>query len=183
MMVPVVFLDIEIDRSVADIGVAGIEDGLDGLDLLDDVARGARLDGRRCDIQQTHGLVVAEGVGFNDFHRLQLFQAGFLRDLVLAFVRIVLQVADVRDVADIADLVAQVAQQALQHVIGHARTGMAEVGVAVNGRAADIHAGVTGMDRNEKLLLVSQGIGKKQVSHIRRVVHPANIRKNGYICT
>ena len=45
------------------------------------------------------------------------------------------------------------------------------------------HAGVTGMDRNEKLLLVSQGIGKKQVSHIRRVVHPANIRKNGYICT
>ena len=109
--------------------------------------------------------MVAQGVGLHDLHGLQLLQAGLLRDLVLAFVGVVLQVPDVRDVADVTHLVAQVAEQFAQHIVGHARAGMAEMGVAVDGRAADIHAYVAGVDRLEQLFASGQGIGDEEVAH------------------
>ena len=94
----VVFLDIEIDASVADVGVTRIQNLLHGLDLFDDVAGSPGFDGRRRHIQQPHGLVIPEGVGLDDPHRLDLFQPRPLGDLVLSFVRIVLQMADIGNV-------------------------------------------------------------------------------------
>ena len=171
----IILFDVEVDAAVALVGVAGGEDLLHGFDLLDDVARGARLDGGRRHVQQAHRLVVAQGIGLHDLHRLQLLQAGLLRNLVLAFVGVMLQVPHVRDVADIAHLVAQVAEEFAQHVIGHARTGMAEVGVAIDGRAADIHAHMAGMDRLEKFLAAGQRIGNEEFAHNANIVKSAVI--------
>ena len=102
--------------------------------------------------------MVADRVGLDDFHRLELLETGFLGDLVFAFVGIVLEVPHVGDIAHIAHLVAQVLEQAVQPIVGDARTGVAQVGVAVDGRAADIQADTARMDRFEKFLLVRQGI-------------------------
>ena len=169
--VAVVLLHVEIDAAVALVGIAGGEDLLHGLYLLDDVARGARFDGGRRHVQQAHRLVVAQGIGLHDLHRLQLLQPGLLRDLVLPFVGIVLQVSHVRDVADIAHPVAQVAQELAEHVVGHARPGVAEVGVAVDGRPADVHPHVAGMDGLEEFLPAGQCIGNEEFAHNRSWIY------------
>ena len=160
MEVPVVFLHVEIDGSVADIGVAGLQDLLHDLDLLDDVAGSAGFDRRGSDVELPHRLVIPPGIGLYDLHRLQILKFGFLRDLVFAFIGIVLQVADIRDVPDVADLVAEVLQEAEQDVVRDAGTGVSEMGVAVDGRPADVHADMAGIDRNEEFFFPGQGIGK-----------------------
>ena len=109
--------------------------------------------------------MVAEGIGLDDLHRLQLLQAGLLCYLVFAFVGIVLQMPDVGDVAHISDFVAEMAEEPDEHVVGHAGTGMAEVGVTVNGRSADVYAHVSRIHRNEEFLAAAKGIRKKNVSH------------------
>ena len=161
----VVLLHVEIDRPVGLVGVARREDLLHGLDLLDDMAGGTRLDGRGLHVQQTHGLVVALGVGLDHFHGLQILEFRLLRDLVLAFVRIVLQMAHVGDVPHVADLVAEVLEKPEKDVVCNARTGVAEMRVPIDGRAADVHAHVARMDGHEELLAARQGIGQKEISH------------------
>ena len=68
------------------------------------------------------------------------------------------QVADVGNVAYITHFVAQVAQVAEDEVKGDGRTGVAQVGVTVDGGPADIHAHVRSMQGNELLLLAGQCI-------------------------
>ena len=160
MVVPVVLAHIEIDGAVAFIGIAGFQDFLDGLDLLDDMAAGAGLDGGRLHVEQAHGLMVALRVVLHHLHGLQLLQAGLLGNLVLAFVGIVLQMAHIRDVADIAHLVAQILEQAEQHIVGNPRTGMAQVGVSIHGGTAHIHAYPPLMDGLEQFLVPGKRIGK-----------------------
>ena len=173
----VVLLHVEIDRPVGLVGVARLEDLLHGLDLLDDMAGGARLDGRGFHVQQTHGLVVALRVGLDHLHGLQVLEFRLLRDLVLPFVGIVLQMAHVGDVPHVADLVAQVFQEPEQDVVGHARTGMSQVRVPIDGRAADIHAHVARMDGHEELLAARQGIGQKEISHKKSSLKRFRIKK------
>ena len=62
-------------------------------------------------------------------------------------------------------------QQAEQNVVGHARTGMAEMGVAVDRRTADIHADMAFMDRLEQFLGAGEGIGQIEGSHIKKRVN------------
>ena len=109
--------------------------------------------------------MVAQGVGLHDLHRLQLLQAGLLRNLVLPLVGVVLQVSHVGDVAHVAHLVAEVAEKFAQHVIGHARAGVAEMGVAIDGGTAYIHAHMAGVDRLEELFAAGQGIGDEEFAH------------------
>ena len=71
-----------------------------------------RLYGRVEHVEQVHGPVVGVGIVLHHFHGFQLFQPGFLGDLVFAFVGIVLQVPDIRDVAYIAYFVFEVLQVA-----------------------------------------------------------------------
>ena len=51
-------------------------------------------------------MMVAIRIVLHHLHRLQLLQAGFLSDLVLALIRIVLQVTYVRDIPHVAHLIA-----------------------------------------------------------------------------
>ena len=161
LVVIVVLSDIEVDASVAFVGIAGREDSLDSLDLFDDVAGSPGLDGRRSHIQHPHRFVIAQGVGLDNFHRLQLLEPCLLCDLVLPVIRIVLQVAHIGDVPDVTDLVAQMSEEFEEHVICHSRSGMSQMGISVDGRTADVHSYVTGIHRDEEFFLTRQGICQK----------------------
>ncbi len=102
-----VFFYIKIYRAVGDVGVSGVEDFLDKFNLLNNVTASVGLDGRGENVEELHDVVVAGEVALHDFHRLELFEAGFFGDFVFALVGVVLKVADVGDVADVADFVAE----------------------------------------------------------------------------
>ena len=93
--------------------------------------------------------MVTESVALDNLHGLKLLQTGLLADLVLSFVSIMLEVTHVRYVPDVTDLVAKMTEELEQHIIGHARAGMAKMGISVHGRAADIHSDMPFVDRNE----------------------------------
>ena len=116
MVVAVILLDVEVHAAVALVGVAVGEDFLHQFFLLDDVSGGVRLDAGRQHVQGLHGAVVAVGIVLRHLHGLELLDAGFLCNLVLALVGIVLQMAHIGDVAHIAHLVAQVLEVSEQHV-------------------------------------------------------------------
>ena len=120
----------------------------------------------------------------DNLHRFQLLEACFLCNLILSLVGIMLQVSYVSDVTDIAYLVAEMFQEFEKHIVSHSRTGVPQMGVAVDGRAADIHAYVTGINGNEKLLFTGKGICQKEISHfsmhclickIRNIISPIQI--------
>ena len=57
------------------------------------------------------------------------------------------------------------AEKLAEHIICNTRTGMAEMCVAIYGRATDIHAYMTRIDRSEKFFLTRKSIGKSEWSH------------------
>ena len=103
----IVALHIEIDRAVRLISIACIEDTLNHLDLLDDMARSVWLDRWRLNAKLTHSIVVALGVVVRNLHRLELLEACLLSNLILTLVGILLEVAHIGDVTHIAHLVAK----------------------------------------------------------------------------
>ena len=126
--------------------------------MFDDVPRSVRFDRGAQYIQRIHILMVAVGIVLGNLHRLQLFQACLLGNLVLALVSIVLQMTYICDVAYIAYLVTQMFQIAKQQVEGNGRTGMTQMRVAIDGGTTYIHAHIGGMQRLEALLLARQRI-------------------------
>ena len=102
--------------------------------------------------------MVAVGVVLGNLHGLQLLQACLLGNLVLALVGIVLQMAHIGNVAHIAHLISQMFQIAEHHVEGDGRTGMPQMGVAINRGTADIHAHIGGMQGHETFFLTSERI-------------------------
>ena len=154
----VVSLDVEIDRTVAHIGEALLENGLRHLDLLDDMTRSAGFDTRRKHVQGAHRIVVTVGIILRDLHRLELLETGFLGDLVLALVGIVLEVADVGDVAHVAHLIARRFQIAKQQVERNGRTRMSQMRIAVNGGTADVQTDERRLERFEALFAARKRI-------------------------
>ena len=96
--------------------------------------------------------MVAVGIELHHLHRLELLQTGFLSDLILALIRIVLQVTYIRDIPYIAHLIAQILQIAVEQIKRDGRTGMPQMRIAVHGRTADIHAYVSLVKRFERFL-------------------------------
>ena len=152
-----IFANVEINAAIALVGEAGIDDFLDNLNLLDDVAAGVGLDAGWQHVEASHGLVVAVGVVLRHLHGLQLLEASLLGYLVLALVGVVLQVPHIGDVAHVAHLVALVTQVAEQYIEGYGGTSMPQVRVAIYGGATDVHAHVVGSLGSEKFL----GMGKR----------------------
>ena len=167
VVVFVVLLHVEVDRAIRFVGEAVVHNLLHQLLLLDDVAGGVRLNAGAQHVELFHRGVEAVGVVLCHLHRLELFEARLLGNLVLTLIGIVLQVAHVGDVAHVAHLVAQVFQVAKHEVEGDGRTGVAQMSVAVDGRSANIHAHMSGVDRFEYLLRAGQRIVKiKGMFHI-----------------
>ena len=69
-----------------------------------------------------------------------------------------LQMAHVGDVTHISYLISQMLQVTKHQVEGDGGTGMAQMGVTIDRRAADIHTHIGGMKRFETLLLSCQCI-------------------------
>ena len=98
--------------------------------------------------------MVAVGVELSDFHGFELFEASFLGDFVFAIVGVVFKVSDIGDVADIADFVAEVLEVAEEDVEGDGWASVAEMSVAIDGRAADVHADAAFVDGAEEFFLM-----------------------------
>ena len=106
MMVAVIFLDVEIDRSAAFVGITRFKNLLHIFDLLYDMARGVRLDRGGKHVERLHVVVVVVEIMLHHFHRFETFETRFLGDLVFARIGVMLEMAHVGDVAHIAHLVA-----------------------------------------------------------------------------
>jgi len=154
----VVLLHVEVDRAVALVCESVVENLLHELLLLDDVTRSVRLDAWRQHVQRFHSRMVAVGVILRNLHRFELLQTSLLLDLVVAFVGVVLQVTHVGDVAHVAHLIAEVLEVAEENVERDSRARMAQVWVAIDGRSADVHAHVRGVQRLEHFLATRQRI-------------------------
>ncbi len=133
-------LHIQVDRAIGFVGQALFEDFLGRFYLLQDMACGRRLYGGRQHIELLHQLAVFERIGLYYLHRLFLFQLGFFRNFVFALIGIVHQMAYIGDIAHIAYLVAEVLEVAEEYIEYNGRTGIADMWVAIHGRAAYIHA-------------------------------------------
>ena len=120
----VVSLDIEINRTIALVGKSVVQNLLHQLLLLDDMTCSMWLNRGAQHVQRIHILMVAVGVVLGNLHGFQLLQTGFLGNLVLALVGIMLQMAYIRNVAYIAHFIAQMLQITKQQIKGDGRAGM-----------------------------------------------------------
>ena len=154
-MVVVVFLYVEVDRTVALIGISVAQYLFYQLLLLDDMSGGMRLYRRRQDVERPHGVVIAVGVILCNLHGLELFELSLFLYFVISLVSIMLQVAHISDIPHITHLVTQVTEVSEEHIKGDGGARMAQVAVSVNGWSADIHAHSSLRQRAEKLLLTA----------------------------
>ena len=165
LVVLVVALYVEVDGTVALIGIAVVHNLLHQLLLLYDMTGGMRLDAGRQAVQCRHGLVEAVGIVLCHLHGLQLLQTCLLGNLVLTLVGIVLQVAHVGNVAHIAHLVALMLQVAEQQVESNGRASMSQVCIAIYRGSANVHAHTTLHQGTEQFLLAGQSIVNKKWLH------------------
>ena len=157
-MILVILLDVEVDRAIALVGIAIVQDFLNQFLLFDDMSCGMRLNARREHVQRLHGIVVAVGVVLRNFHWLQLLQASLLLNLVVALISVVLQVAHVGNVSNVANLIAQVLEIAEEYIECDGWSCMTEMRIAIHGRATNIHAHVRSVERSESLFRTSESV-------------------------
>ena len=157
-MVFVILLDIEVDRAVALVGIAIIEDFLNQFLLLDDMTCGMRLYTWRKHVECLHGIVVAVGVILSYFHWLQLLQSCLLFYLVVTLICIVLQVTYVSNVSNIAHLVSQMLEIAEEYIEGNGWARMTEMWISIHGRTTNIHAHIRCMKWSKSFLRTSEGV-------------------------
>ncbi len=143
--------------------VAPLDQFRDQRDLLGDVPGRARVDAGLQDVQGLHVMHERPEVLVGDLHGLQLLQAGAGQHLVLAVVRVVLQVPHVRDVRHVPHLIPEVREAAADHVERHLLLRVPQVRVAVHGRPAQVHAHPARRGRLEGDLLAGQGVVQHDV--------------------
>ena len=160
----VVGLNIEIDRTIADVGQTLVEDLLHILDLLDDMTRRVGLDRGGQYAQLAHSVVIAIGVELSHFHRFELLQTSLLRDLVLALVGIVFEVTYVGDITHVAHLVALRFEVTEQQVEGDCGAGVTQMRIAIYGGATDIQPYKWRVVGCELLFLARKSVVKHQFS-------------------
>ncbi len=160
----VVGLNVEIDRAIADVGQTLVENLLHILDLLDDMTRGAWLDRGGQDAQLAHCVVIAIGVVLSHFHRFELLQASLLRDLVLALVGIVFEVAYVGNITHVAHLVSLRFEVTEQQVEGDCGACVSQMRIAIYGGATDVQPYKWRVVGCELLFLARKSVVKHQLS-------------------
>ena len=165
LVVLVVALYVEVDRTVALIGISVVHDFLYQLLLLNDMTCGMRLDAGRQTVQCCHSIVETVGIVLSHLHGFQLLQACLLGNLIFTLVGIVLQMTHIGDVAHIAHLVALVLQVAEQQVEGDSRTSMSQMSIAIHRRSANVHSHTTLHQGAEQFLLSGQSIVNKKWLH------------------
>ena len=147
-------VDVEVDVAASiRISVSGVDEALDEVNLVGDVAGGARLVGGGL---HAEGLIRLREFAFEAVGPGPPVPAGFGRlveDLVV----------DVGDVAHVGDLVAAAAQPADQGVEGDGGAQVADVRGALHGGATQVDADLPGGDRAQGL--DAGALGVVQVKH------------------
>ena len=152
VMILVIFLHVEVDGTFALVSIAVVQDLLHQFDLFDDMSGCMRFDAGRQDVERFHRMMVTVQVILHHFHRLQLFEAGFLGNLVFAVIRVVFEVADIGYVAYVTYFVSYMSQVTEQEVEGDGRACMPQMRIAVNGRTTNIHTHMRLVQRDELFL-------------------------------
>ena len=106
----------------------------------------------------------------HNLHRLKLLQTGLLGDFVFPLVGVMFEMTDIGDVADIPHLVSEPTEVTIEDIEGYGGTGVAEMAVAVDRRAADIHSDPTLMDGTEEFLASRKGIVNQEVVGFHRCI-------------
>jgi hypothetical protein len=142
--------DVEQHMALRRIGKALRDQRLHDRDHLRHILGRARFGGGPHRVQGAHVIVIELGGA-----RCQVGDA-----LAVRLRRVHDLVFDVGDVAHIGDVrrAISMAQQPEQRVKHHHRPRVADMRIVVDGRAADIHAHVLGIDRRERLLLARKGV-------------------------
>ena len=149
---------VEIDVAAGEVGIAGVEQLRDDLDIIVDQARCGLDDVGALDVEL---LAVGEervGIELGDLHDGLVLTLGALDHLVLALVGIARQVADVGDVHDAVHAVARKAQVLFQHILHDVGAQVADVGKVVHGRAAGVHLHMVRRMGLEFFLFMGRGI-------------------------
>ena len=159
--------DVEVHvPGISDVGVPGVENGLDELDLVGDVPGGPRLVRGRKDPERAICLRKLPLVTVSPLPPGAAGLGGLAQNLVV----------DVRDVADHPHVVPAAAQPSCKHVEGERRTHMADVRGALDGCAAQVDPRPARFERFEVSQRVHSGIVDLQ-AHPPRV---SNERRKGF---
>ncbi len=150
-------LGIEQHMPLGGVGRIGQHQSFDGGDDRPDVSSGAGLQGGPEGAQHRHVGVIGVQVPVGDHRDRHAFFSGLQIDLVV----------HVRDVGGVEHrvLAVEVAQQPKQHVEGHHRPGVADMGVVVDGGSAHIHRHALGIGRLEQPLFPGHGVVEVQLVH------------------
>ncbi len=149
-------IHVEVDVALlGDVGISLLDQRLDHLDLIGDMATGPRADVRAHHAQRIHVLEIAAGVGFHDLHRQGLRLTGLFQDAILARIQ---QMPHVGQVLHIEHVIAAPAQIAYHHIERNIRLGVAYVRVIVDRRAADVHVHLAFVQRFKGLFLTMQDV-------------------------
>jgi len=130
---------VEVHIAAGDIGIAGVEQLRDDLDIIVDQARCGLDDVGALDVEL---LAVGEervGVELGDLHDGLVLAAGALEHLVLALIGIRGQMADVGDVHDALDRIPGVTQILFQHILHDIAAEVADMGKMIDRGAAGVH--------------------------------------------
>ena len=88
------------------------------------MSAGMGLNGRRKHVECLHIAMVAIGEMLHYLHRFELLQTCFLGNLILALIRIVLQMSHIGDIAHIAHFIPEMGEVAIKNIKGNGRTRM-----------------------------------------------------------
>ena len=149
---------VEVDVAAGLIGIAGVQQLGDDLDIVVDEAGGRLHHVRALDVQLVAVLEKGVGVVLGDLHDGLVLTLGALEHLVLALVGVGGQVAHVGDVHDAVHIIPGVAQILLQHVLHDVGAQVADVGEVIYGGAAGIHLHMAGGMGLEFILAMGGGI-------------------------
>ena|SRR6186713_1551149 len=96
------------------------------------------------------------GIMLDNFHRFQLFQAGFFCDFIFTVILVIFKVPYIGDVPYIPDLVPQVEEEPKDDIEGEERSNISQMDIAIDGGPADIYSNVARIDGCEKFFLPAQ---------------------------
>ena len=149
---------VEIDVAAGEVGIAGVKELRDDLDVVVDETRRGLDNIRTLDVELA--AVSKEGVGIvlGDLHDGLVLALGALDHLVLALVGVAREVADVGDVHHAVHAVTRKAQILFQHVLHDVGAQIADVGKVVHGRAAGVHLHMVRRVGLEFFLFMGRGI-------------------------
>ena len=141
-------LDLEINVTPCRVGVAAVDQRVDGFQNGADLLGGPGVDVGPLDVQGIHAAVKVINVLFGKVQSVYAPFLGPLDNLVV----------DVSEILDVPDVVPQVFQEPAQYVKGHVAKGVAHVSRRVGSHPADVHLDGVAVGGDELGNLSGQGV-------------------------